>query len=162
MNAKMNLHLKKMNTNMFRFDKFLEPVVVVSHTRKNYFNWALSDWAIRPTYGYWLLAHPVYLSLTTTSTTWWTAIHCHSKRYEYDQTNVAQYSPFLHLYQRADLLCHWTWICPATQLVQEKWCGIQYNTFLLGHASISKQVYLGTKNIKEHTSCWFRPIVGII
>ena len=32
---------------MFRFDKFLEPVVVVSHTRKNYFNWALSDRAIK-------------------------------------------------------------------------------------------------------------------
>ena len=44
-NAKMNLHLKKMNTNMFRFDKFLEPVVVISHTRKNYFNKALSDLA---------------------------------------------------------------------------------------------------------------------
>ena len=30
---------------MFRFDKFLEPVqvVVVSHARKNYFIWALSD-----------------------------------------------------------------------------------------------------------------------
>ena len=46
-NAKMNLHLKKMNTNLFWFDKFLEPVVVVSHTRKNYFDWALSDWAIK-------------------------------------------------------------------------------------------------------------------
>ena len=43
----MNLHLKKMNTNMFRFDKFLKPVMVVSHTRKNYFNWALSDLAIK-------------------------------------------------------------------------------------------------------------------
>ena len=34
---------------MFLFDKFLEPVVVVlvSHTRKNYFDWALSDWAIK-------------------------------------------------------------------------------------------------------------------
>ena len=34
---------------MFRFDKFLEPVqvVVVSHARKNYFIWALSDWAIK-------------------------------------------------------------------------------------------------------------------
>ena len=32
---------------MFRFDKFLEPVVVVSHTKKNYFNWAHSDWAIK-------------------------------------------------------------------------------------------------------------------
>ena len=32
---------------MFRFDKFFEPVVVVSHTRKNYYNWALSDWAIK-------------------------------------------------------------------------------------------------------------------
>ena len=30
-NAKMNLHLKKINTNIFWFDKFLEPVVVVSH-----------------------------------------------------------------------------------------------------------------------------------
>ena len=32
---------------MFWFDKFLEPVVVVSHTEKNYFDWALSDWAIK-------------------------------------------------------------------------------------------------------------------
>ena len=38
---------EKMNTNMFRFDKFLEPVVVVSHTRKSYFNWELSDRAIK-------------------------------------------------------------------------------------------------------------------
>ena len=36
-----------MNSNIFRFDKFLEPVVIVSRTRKNYFNWALSDWAIK-------------------------------------------------------------------------------------------------------------------
>ena len=36
---------EKMNTNMFQFVKFLEPVVVISHTRKNYFNKALSDWA---------------------------------------------------------------------------------------------------------------------
>ena len=32
---------------MFWFDEFLEPVVIVSHTRKNYFDWALSDWAIK-------------------------------------------------------------------------------------------------------------------
>ena len=32
---------------MFWFDKFLEPVVVVSHTRKNYFDWALRGWAIK-------------------------------------------------------------------------------------------------------------------
>ena len=32
---------------MFWFDKFFEPVVVVSHTRKNYFDWALSYWAIK-------------------------------------------------------------------------------------------------------------------
>ena len=38
---------KKMNSNIFRFDNFIEPVVVVSYTRKNYFNWALSDWAIK-------------------------------------------------------------------------------------------------------------------
>ena len=37
-----------MKTNMFWFDKFFEPVVVVSHTRKNYFDWVLSDWAIKP------------------------------------------------------------------------------------------------------------------
>ena len=40
---------KKKKLNIFRFDEYLEPVavVVVSHTRNNYFNWALSDWAIK-------------------------------------------------------------------------------------------------------------------
>ena len=46
---------EKMNTNIFRFDEFLEPVVVVvSHARKNYFNWARHSVTelLRPTYGY--------------------------------------------------------------------------------------------------------------
>ena len=61
--------------NMFWFDKFLEPVVVVSHTRKNYFDWALSDWAIKAnvcklTFGppnvveIWSAAYSYYLSPT--------------------------------------------------------------------------------------------------
>ena len=60
--------LEKMNTNIFRFDKFFEPVavVVVSHTRKNYFNWALSDWAIKA--NVWVLTFapppPLYIRHT--------------------------------------------------------------------------------------------------
>ena len=38
---------KKINTNIFRSDKFLKPVVVVNHTGTNYFDRALSDWAIK-------------------------------------------------------------------------------------------------------------------
>ena len=46
------LSFEKMNTNIFRFDKFLEPVVIVSHTIKNCFNRHSVTELLRPTYGY--------------------------------------------------------------------------------------------------------------